>query len=195
MILLYLTIEIASWHAGDDPSSRKRFTDWVSKYVLSGSSLKCTAIDLYAARCGLVHAYSPVSDLAVAGKARPLGYAYKPRRVEDLEELVSKSAKLNYQTTGQADDPLAFIPVQFEQLFDSVRSGITMFFESLKRIRHEPRKPTPKLLTSLWDLSTEKGADLLRLGRAILGENVNAIARVGPPYAAACLDLLSMQAR
>ena len=74
-----------------------------------------------------------ISDRAVAGKARPLGYAYKLSRVEELEEVVCKSAKLNYQTTRQAGDPLAFITVQFEQLFDNVRSGITMLLKELEK--------------------------------------------------------------
>ena len=56
-------------------SDGQDFRAWVEKYVLPGSKLPCSANDLWAARCGLLHTYTPEARDIRAGKARPLLYA------------------------------------------------------------------------------------------------------------------------
>ena len=75
LILLYSAIDIAGWLNSEHRKVQDRFTEWVDKYLLPNSSLKCTALDLYGARCGLVHSYSSDSDLSRSGKVTPIGYA------------------------------------------------------------------------------------------------------------------------
>ena len=164
LILLYSAIDIASWLCSDDPGVRARFTTWVKKYVLPGTTLKCNAVDLYGARCGLAHTYSAVSDLSARGEARPLGYAFKPDCVEDLEKLVDTGAKL------KIDPSKSFVPVQFEDLFEALREGIVASLNELRLDSSRAAKAYAKAESIFVDLTTEDGAEMLRLGRDVLGE-------------------------
>jgi hypothetical protein len=77
LVLLYSGIDVA---ASLEPSAGKgvgeRFEKWVERYMLKGRSLPCTARELYAARCAVVHTFTPNSNLSKTGKARVIGYAF-----------------------------------------------------------------------------------------------------------------------
>ncbi len=46
-----------------------RFEKWVDRYMVKGNSLPCTARELYAGRCAVVHSYTLLdSNLSKAGK-------------------------------------------------------------------------------------------------------------------------------
>lgn len=64
----------------EDRTTRRVFLAWVEKYLLPEFTirhLELTALDLYAARCGVVHTYGPSSDLARAGQAKLLIYKWR----------------------------------------------------------------------------------------------------------------------
>jgi Bacteriocin-protection, YdeI or OmpD-Associated len=71
LVLLYSGIDVA---ASLEPSAAsgvgERFEKWVERYMLKGTSLPCTARELYAARCAVVHTFTPDSNLSKSGKAR-----------------------------------------------------------------------------------------------------------------------------
>lgn len=84
LTLLYSGIDILGFLdacADEKFATRKTFTDWCEKYLLTtlrsvdGESL--TALDLYAARCGILHTSSSVSELGYEGKARELFYQFR----------------------------------------------------------------------------------------------------------------------
>lgn len=58
-------------------TSSRVFKDWVETYLLPGSKLSCNATDLYAARCGVLHTYSPESDLQRRGEAQSIIYQWR----------------------------------------------------------------------------------------------------------------------
>src|SRR5207247_2169862 len=65
--------------AEDRPDVHARdFKEWTNAYLLPDSNLPCSAEDLYAARCGLVHSQQVDSRLAREGKARHLWYLIGP---------------------------------------------------------------------------------------------------------------------
>src|SRR5437764_14091045 len=72
LMLLYAGIDTAGWLAADDPKAPvgQRFTEWVDRYLLPRTTLKVTALELYAARCAVLHTMTARSDLSDAGKAR-----------------------------------------------------------------------------------------------------------------------------
>ena len=109
-----------------------RFTEWVDKYLLPNSSLKCTALDLYGARCGLVHSYSSDSDLSRSGKVTPIGYAWKPSTALELEDLIRANLDLSALGGSQGD---YFIAVQVEDLIHSFRQGVQVFLADLESNR------------------------------------------------------------
>jgi len=58
-------------------TSRSVFIEWVERFLLPGSGVACTALDFYAARCGVLHTHSAESDFQRQGNARPLIYEWR----------------------------------------------------------------------------------------------------------------------
>jgi hypothetical protein len=89
LVLLDATIDILA--SLDRPDSkqdvtRDDFIAWVDAFLLPGRSLKCSAIDLYAARCGLLHTYAPESRLSRQRKAKGTYYAWGKAEVATFEQ-------------------------------------------------------------------------------------------------------------
>jgi hypothetical protein len=56
-------------------ATRQEFIEWANRYLrLSGPDYTLTGTDLYAARCGLLHGYTPEAKLVRLGKAAMLGW-------------------------------------------------------------------------------------------------------------------------
>ncbi len=76
LMLIYSGIDIlASLERRKGEGTKASFTRWVDEYLLKAVSLPCTSLELYAARCGILHTLTPESDLSRKGKAREVGYA------------------------------------------------------------------------------------------------------------------------
>src|SRR6266446_10096439 len=76
LILIYTTIDSIAWLTSRNDLSRvrERFESWVSRW-LTPSLLQCSATELYAARCGILHTFTSRSDLSDSGKARRVAYS------------------------------------------------------------------------------------------------------------------------
>jgi hypothetical protein len=76
LILLYSAIDTSGWlDSAESHATRESFLQWVDRYLLNAKPLTCTALELYAARCGLLHTFTPDSRLSSEGKARRICYA------------------------------------------------------------------------------------------------------------------------
>lgn len=80
LVIIYVGIDIMAWL--NRPESRENvirddFISWVDEFLLPNSNLACNAIDLYAARCGLVHTYSAESRLSRGKHVRKIYYGSK----------------------------------------------------------------------------------------------------------------------
>lgn len=94
LILIYSGIDIfASLRrpADKDKATRKDYIEWCDTYLIPQGKLSCTGIDLYAARCGVVHTYTMESDLSDNGRANEIVYAWGNRKPEDLQEVIDKA--------------------------------------------------------------------------------------------------------
>lgn len=92
LVILYSAIDTLGWaslSAGD--ANRKSFCQWVNKYVEPETRLGCTAEDLYAARCALVHSGAAESRMSREGKASEIWYATAPDSVRTLQEYAGQS--------------------------------------------------------------------------------------------------------
>jgi hypothetical protein len=78
LILLYSGVDIAGWMASDNPTTtvRESFTAWVDKYLRPEVALGCTTLELYGARCAVVHTLTTESKLYEAGQVRKVVYAW-----------------------------------------------------------------------------------------------------------------------
>jgi hypothetical protein len=105
LILLYAGIDVA---ASLEPSAGKgvgdRVEKWVDRYMLNGRPLPCTAKEIYAARCGVVHAFTPDSDISKAGRARVIGYAYGNAELKNLNEATALSGRQGLQVNVHLGD-------------------------------------------------------------------------------------------
>jgi len=95
LALLYMGIDTMAWldRAPDHLDVRRDdFVAWVDTFLLPGSGLHCSAIDLYGARCGILHSLSAESRLYRDGKAKRLYYAWGDAVSSDLDDRLHRSA-------------------------------------------------------------------------------------------------------
>jgi hypothetical protein len=121
LTLLYSGMDVlASLEAKPGEGTEKSFVRWVDLYVLKGGKFSCTALDLYAARCGIVHAFSAESRLRQSGKARTVVYAWGDADAKKLE----KSGNLLGQNCSA---------VQLDDLVYAFRIGIANQIEEVRK--------------------------------------------------------------
>ena len=124
LILIYSTLDILAWlnrPARQKDVKKRDFIAWVDLYLLPGSSLFCQAIDLYAARCGILHSLQAESKLSREGNAKQVWYSWGKCEIARLQASIRQA---NLEETA--------VPVQVEVLFEALRSGISQFSESLE---------------------------------------------------------------
>lgn len=90
LILLYSGIDIMAWL--NMPKSRTEaktvdFINWVNKYIPL-NDINCSAIDLYAARCALLHSYTADSKLSNKGVAKKFFYAWGSSNETNLQKVI-----------------------------------------------------------------------------------------------------------
>lgn len=129
LILIYSTIDIAGWLNSEKPreTAKDRFTNWVSRYMLPTKLLECTALELYGARCGLLHNLSPDSNLSKKGEVREIFYASKRVELSKLQKMI-KLAKISNCVVMKSGD-----------LIESYRLGLDAF---MKEVQADPTKAT-----------------------------------------------------
>jgi len=121
LILIYSAIDTAGWlDSNDQFATRNSFVGWTNRYLLSTNALSCAAVDLYAARCGLLHTFTPNSKLSSDKSSRRICYAWGKSRAEDLQRTIDLAK------TGND-----YVVVKVEKLFAAWRDGVLAFTEEL----------------------------------------------------------------
>ena len=118
LILMYSAIDIMAWLNRDEEHedvTRSDFILWAETFLLPDSGLSCTAIDLYAARCSLIHSYTAESRLSREGKASEIFYAWGNAQEQDLQKLIE------WVNTRDAK------AVHVEKLFAALKVGVGRF--------------------------------------------------------------------
>lgn len=117
LVVLYSTIDAAAWLAADHDGdvTKKDFVKWCDTYLLPESGLDCTAVELYAARCGMLHSFSAYSSLQRRGDARPLSYARGSGSLVELRRFIAES------------DEKDIVAVQLEDLATALVRGWERF--------------------------------------------------------------------
>jgi hypothetical protein len=96
LILIYSGIDTMAWlnrdktHENLDNNSID-FKNWVNSYLLPDAGLNCNAVDLYAARCSILHSYSAQSSLSRKGQARKIYYVWGSADVLELQKYIDMS--------------------------------------------------------------------------------------------------------
>jgi len=124
LLVLYAGIDIMAWlnrPSGQTDVQRRDFIAWVEKYLLPNSGLRCNALELFAARCGLLHSYTSQSRLSRVGNARQIFYAFGSAKPEELQSLID------------ATGTIPAVALQLEELLDAFGRGLKKFKDALSR--------------------------------------------------------------
>jgi hypothetical protein len=121
LILLYSGIDTAGWlDSVRKDATRESFLAWVDKYLLKAKPLPCTSLDLYAARCGLLHTLTADCRLSDEGRVRRVCYAWGAADAAQLETVS--------QLTGISSK---FVAVHVNDLYEAWRHGLSTFTSDL----------------------------------------------------------------
>ena len=125
LCLLYSGIDVvAPLERTPKANIQSTFVRWVKENMLKARPMPCTALELYGARCGILHTFTPDSDLSRKGSVRKIIYAWGTAKSEDL----SKAASL----LGRAE-----VAIHIRELIDSFRAGLASYFDA---IVHSPER-------------------------------------------------------
>ena len=121
MMMSFATIDIFAALArpsGKLDSDSSDFRGWVERYLLPGSKLSCTAEELWAARCGLLHTYTPDSRSVRKKKVAKMLYA---------AGVVEESARASLQfRLGE------YVVLVSQDLFSAMSTALQRFTDELK---------------------------------------------------------------
>jgi hypothetical protein len=157
LILLYSGIDILGWiEYGDSLSSGQRFRNWVESYMLPLPQSNCNSTDLYGARCGLIHTFTPDSDLSKKGKARKILYAWGTSEIHALNEMIDL-ANLN-----------EYVAVKIEILITAFRNGIESFLANLEKIPEKAQAVYARAANFFTHMSEEEKNVLLNWAKSVL---------------------------
>jgi len=136
LTLLYSGIDVVASLDTDGVATRKGFLNWVDNYLLKALPIDCTAFDLYAARCAVVHTFTPESDLSKAGRARKIVYAWGNG---DLSKLKKASVIIDHNDTAH---------VHLTDLVTAFRNGIAAYLEEIET--QPERQQSVETAARLW---------------------------------------------
>jgi hypothetical protein len=126
LILIYSAIDASASLArpvSKEYSTRQDFFRWVDRYLLtSGAAPRCSAIDLYAARCGLLHTHAPEAALSDSGEARIIGYAWGNASVDVLRDLFVRQGRSQTHAAVHIDELVAATKRAVATFLEEVRS-------------------------------------------------------------------------
>ncbi len=148
LVVVYSTID--TFALLDAPPNQisatgESFKAWTDKYFLPHTDGTYNSIDLWAARCSVMHAFSTVSDLSRSGKARQLQYY--------LADKDSPSAKHFVMINNQMDRG-AHVAVHLGEIGDTFLKSLTMFHPVLLEnvTTSEPHASRLKLVVQMYPL-------------------------------------------
>lgn len=93
LALLYSGIDTMAWLGlpdGREDVTGEDFVRWTGQYLLPGSGIACTALDLYSSRCGIVHTMTAESRTIRRGAAKRIFFAWGDHRAEDLQRIADR---------------------------------------------------------------------------------------------------------
>lgn len=91
--LIYSLIDSFSWITYGDIPVETRYIKWIEEYMFKEKKLNVNAIDLYSARCAIIHTLTPNSNKSNNKKTSIIAYAWGNKDIEILEKSIANSNK------------------------------------------------------------------------------------------------------
>lgn len=116
-ILIYSLIDSIAWACSNkaEKSTRRNFESWVERWMMprfASIAPRIQPVDLFAARCAVLHSMTPDSDLSRAGTAKRIAYAWGSGKVKALEAVLDGL---------EVSDVVA---IHYDDLLDVMRNAI-----------------------------------------------------------------------
>jgi hypothetical protein len=108
LILIYTLIDTFAWVVSDNNE----------KWMLAHRPLPCSATELYAARCAVLHTLSSQTALTQSGEARQVAHAWASTDVARLQESIN--------ALGRKD----VVALSIEELFEAVGAAMMLVMEA-----------------------------------------------------------------
>jgi hypothetical protein len=121
LALIYCGIDVLAnlSRPADNPKvTRPDFENWAERYMECEKLLEVSGLDLYAARCGILHTYTMDSPLSTTGRARPIVYAWGGKNPDEPMNLL--------RALGRPE-----VMIKIETLFSAFLHGIESFEKAL----------------------------------------------------------------
>lgn len=124
LIMIYCGIDILASLDTDQSKSnnhsvKNNFVRWVNKYMLPNEHLNCTALDLYAARCAVVHTFGVGSRWSEKGSAKRLIYAFGDSSSKELQAVIDAH--------GVPED----VAVHFDDIVEAFKQAVMEFKKAI----------------------------------------------------------------
>jgi len=132
LILLYSVIDIMSWLSRDTheaETTKTNFIRWIEEFLLPGSSLKCTADELYSARCSIIHTYIPEwgTSTNVKGDANKINYIWVKAGKSASENRINSSSRKPVTIVVNIDDFIHALKNAIQRFDDSLSYNRALF--------------------------------------------------------------------
>lgn len=124
LIIMYASIDtLGLLDAPDNQinATTTTFTNWCDKYLISQPNISVTSIDLWAARCAVLHTFTSASSLSRSGKAKEIAYFSGDKESEPYKTFV----KITPTIMGGNH-----VPIHIGDLFDAYLQAILDFLQS-----------------------------------------------------------------
>ncbi len=115
--LIYTVIDNLAYIAYGDIGVEKRYKKWITEYMFKEKNLNVTPMDLYSARCAILHTLTPNSKKTNEKKASVIAYSWGNYDVNILDKSISYSNK-------------ELKALHINDLYDSLRKGTIKFLNS-----------------------------------------------------------------
>lgn len=123
LILVYSGIDSFSYLAStSDCASGSIFKSWVKEWMLCQNILNCNEVDIYSARCALLHQQISESNLTRSKKAKAVYYSWGKKSSADLQAIIEYHRNQN-----------TIVAVKVEDLVMSFRVGVRNCLQEIEK--------------------------------------------------------------
>lgn len=121
LVLIYTLMDSLAWACSDKTSGgvRGRFEQWVTAWL--NNAIPCTAVELYAARCAILHTSGSEVEVSEPGNVRELAYAWGTASADDLQQAITRTGNLN------------LVVVHIDQFLDAVCAAMNHILDESTR--------------------------------------------------------------
>ena len=118
LILVFTLIDSFAWavSAKAKRKNKEYFEAWVNDWITPTGNLTCTATELYAARCGVLHTLTSKAELNTVKSVRQVVYCWGPATIDTLQKSL------------EVIDRTDVVGLHINDLLEAVKSGMADTF-------------------------------------------------------------------